>query len=177
MTPRTTTSLPLCLCLIWSTASAESMPDQPPPGLSCKCDDDCKNDMYGRHFCYVYSSLGDGWCQHSGPGTPCSKEQGPPLPPEAGPPEQGPGLDPGYQNPEPGYPESDPWYEDMKAVNPSTDGGPAASDGGPAASDGGNTSELTDRGGCSVHQVPTTSWPMGMLLLLALCRLRRKAGL
>ena len=167
-----TTSLTLCFCwMMCSTAGAETMPDQPPPSLKCKCDDDCKQDMYGRHYCYIYSSQGDGWCDWNGPGTPCSKEAGvdiPPLPepptqPEQGPPlppEQGPGL-------EPGYPESDPWYEDIKAVSPSVDAGPAA------ASDGGEDNDLSAREGCSIHQGTGVSWPLALLLLAALIHRRR----
>lgn len=175
-------SLTLCLCwMICSPAAAETMADQPPPPLKCKCNDDCKQDIYGRHFCYIYSSLGDGWCDWSGPGKPCSKEAGvdiPPLPEpptkEQGPPlppEQGPGLEPGYpeQGPglEPGYPESDPWYEDMKAVSPTVDAGPAAT------SDGGEDNDLTSREGCSIHHGASVSWPLGILLLAALIRRRR----
>jgi len=169
-----TASITLSLCLmLGNTAGAESMPDQPPPPKACKCNDDCKNDYYGRHFCYIYSSAGDGWCDYSGPGKPCPKEAGTDIPPLPEPPskEQGVGLEPASKEQwiglEPGYPESDPWYEDMKGVNPSPDGGP------PIALDG-DDNELTDRGGCSVHCGAGAAWPLGLLIIAALLVRRRR---
>ncbi len=153
--PTALTTAITCI-LLGSTALAESRPpDQPPPPIKCTCNDQCKNDPYGRKFCYVYSSTGDGWCDYGGPGKPCAQAEQGPLPPDKGTPDH-------YVGQEPGYPESDPWYEDMKAVR--ADAGP------PQASDGGQE-HLADRSGCNVHggQGP------GLLVLLlgALCWLRR----
>lgn len=153
-------TLAMSCWLLGATVRAESRPpDLPPPPMKCTCNDQCKSDPYGRHYCYIYSSSGDGWCDYTGPGKACSnKEQGPPLPPDKGTPDH-------YLGQEPGYPESDPWYEDMKAVNP----GP---DAGPQSSDGGEDSPLVDRSGCSVPggQVP---W-LPLLLVGALCWQRRR---
>ena len=165
-------TLTLAVCL-WTPAAAHA---ESPPKPPCNCDDDCAAHGWAGAYCVIYGS-GYGYCSWSGPGKPCTdagsdlppmpepptKEQGPPLPPEAGPPEWG------YQNQEPGYPESDPWYEDMKAVNPSPDGGPEA----PA--DGGENGELPHRGGCSVHRGPGSFWLLVLLPgLVCLARGRRR---
>lgn len=151
---KTAAALTLMICCLTSPDLHADMlfqHDQPPAPYKCQCDDDCKNDYYARPNCVWVPGQGHGWCDWSGPGTPCATgEAGMPLG-------------------EPGYPESDPWYEDLQNRVPAADGGVAPQ--GDASAEAG---AVPDRSGCSVGGAIRFPGSAVLLLLGLLWALRRR---